>query len=69
MINASGDREYNCLYNYTIDKNSLENGKFIIEGHFEKPHIMSEGLKQRLMQYGVPQDVLNIFLKKGEDGA
>ena len=63
IINSSGEREYRCLYNYRITKNSVRDGVFVIEGSFEKPNIMSENLKRRLIQYGVPQDELNSFLK------
>ena len=67
VIGPSGEREYRCLYNYQIDRNTLKEGRFIIEGHFGKPNIMSQSLKQRLIQYGVPQDELNRFLKKEGD--
>lgn len=63
IINAAGEREYNCLYNYQITKNSVENGEFIIEGQFGKPNIMSDSLRKRLIQYGVPQNELNLFLR------
>lgn len=69
VISSSGEREYSCLYNYQIDKNTLEDGKYIVEGHFGKPNIMSQSLKQRLVQYGVPQDELNRFLMKGDERA
>lgn len=64
IINSSGEREYNCLYNYQITKNTVENGEFVIEGAFQKPNIMSDSLRRRLIQYGVPQDELNRFLQK-----
>ncbi len=67
IINASGEREYSCLYNYEITKNTIEDEKFIIEGHFNKPNMMSDSLRRRLIQYGVPQNKLNRFLK-GDDG-
>ena len=66
IINAAGEREYNCLYNYEITKNIIENDQFVIEGHFCKPNLMSDNLRRRLIQYGVPQNKLNRFLK-GED--
>ena len=66
IINAAGEREYNCLYNYEITKNTIEDEKFIIEGHFCKPNRMSDSLRRRLIQYGVPQNKLNRFLK-GDD--
>lgn len=65
VINADGKREYNCLYNYRITKNSVVDGKLAIEGEFGKPNLMSDSLRQRLIQYGVPQDDLNCFLKEG----
>lgn len=68
VINSSGEREYRCLYNYQITKNTIEDGEFIIEGEFRKPNIMSESLKRRLVQYGVPQDELNVFLKESGSG-
>ena len=70
IIGASGEREYNCLYNYQITKNAVENGEFNIEGHFGKPNVMSENLRKRLIQYGVPQNDLNLFLgRKGDASA
>lgn len=66
IINAAGEREYNCLYNYEITKNTIEDEQFIIEGHFCKPNMMSDSLRRRLIQYGVPQNKLNRFLK-GDD--
>ena len=66
IINAAGEREYNCLYNYEITKNTIEDEQFIIEGHFCKPNMMSDSLCRRLIQYGVPQSKLNRFLK-GDD--
>ena len=67
IINSSGDREYNCLYNYEITKNTIENDQFVIEGHFCKPNIMSDNLRRRLIQYGVPQNKLNRFLKGADE--
>lgn len=55
-----------CLYNYEITKNTIEDEQFIIEGHFCKPNMMSDSLRRRLIQYGVPQNKLNRFLK-GDD--
>ncbi|MBR5313173.1 MAG: Flp pilus assembly complex ATPase component TadA [Clostridia bacterium] len=68
VINAAGEREYRCLYNYQITKNTVEDGDFVIEGSFGKPNRMSDNLRQRLIQYGVPQTELNMFLKE-EDSA
>jgi len=66
VINTAGEREYRCLYNYQITKNTVEDGDFVIEGSFGKPNRMSDNLKQRLIQYGVPQTELNMFLKEDD---
>ena len=63
IINAAGEREYNCLYNFEITRNTIENEEFVIEGQFHKPNMMSDSLRRRLIQYGVPQNELNRFLK------
>ena len=68
IINAAGEREYNCLYNFEITRNTIENEEFVIEGQFHKPNLMSDSLRRRLIQYGVPQNELNRFLK-GADKA
>ncbi|MCL2083249.1 MAG: CpaF/VirB11 family protein [Oscillospiraceae bacterium] len=60
-ITPGGERRYRTLYRYKITKNTYHNGKFSMEGNFEKPESISGGLKQKLMQYGVPQDILRKF--------
>ena len=67
IINSAGEREYNCLYNYEITKNTIENDQFVIEGRFCKPNLMSDSLRRRLIQYGVPQNELNRFLKGADE--
>lgn len=66
-ILPNGERGYHTLFRFNITKNVIEKGKNITEGHFEQPEIMSDSLKKKLMQFGVPQDVLSKFLEKGAD--
>lgn len=63
VVHSNGEREYRTLFRYNITKNDIVNEKYIIEGNFEQPQIMSDSLKKRLMQFGVPQNVLQEFLK------
>ena len=63
VILPSGDREYHTLFRYKITKNELVNGKYKIEGEFEQPEYMSDHLKGKLMQFGVPEDLLSQFTK------
>ena len=67
VVNSNGERGYRTLFRYKITKNELINGKYIVEGHFEQPEIISEQLQQKLMQFGVPQSTLDQFLTRGDD--
>ena len=66
-ILPNGDRVYHTLFRFNITKNEIVNGKYVTEGYFEQPEIMSDNLKRKLLQFGVPQEELNKFLKKGAD--
>ena len=69
VILPNGEREYHTLFRYKITKNELVNGKYHIEGHFEQPEYMSEHLKSKLIQFGVPMETLKPFLKPAEKKA
>ena len=59
-----GVMTYHTLYSYKIEKNVLEKGKCHIEGHFEKGEDMSLNMQQKLIQFGVPREVLNGFISQ-----
>lgn len=67
VILPNGEREYHTLFRYKITKNELKRGKYKIEGYFEQPEIMSDNLKNKLLQFGVPQETLEKFLVKEGD--
>lgn len=64
VVLPNGEREYHTLFRYKITKNEIINGTYGIEGVFEQPEIISDSLKAKLMQFGVPQNLLNRFLLK-----
>ena len=66
-ILPDGGRKYHTLFRYRITKNEFVKGKFVTEGYFEQPEIMSENLQRKLLQFGVAHDDLEKFLKKGAD--
>ena len=65
VITPSGEREYRSLYTYNITKNDVIDGEYQIDGVFGKTNIMSDNLRRRLIQYGVPQNELNRYMKEG----
>ena len=69
VITPTGDREYHTLFLYHILKNEMKRGKFKIEGVFEQPELMSDNLKNKLIQFGVPQETLQKFLVKDGEKA
>jgi pilus assembly protein CpaF len=64
VILTNGEREYRTLYNYNISENSVSEIGYRIKGHFDKPNVMSDNLKRKLIQYGIPQKDLSRFLDK-----
>lgn len=66
-IMPDGRRVYHSLFRFNITRNTVENGRYMTEGYYEQPELMSESLKKRLMENGVPQDKLAVFLEKGAE--
>lgn len=66
-ILPNGERKYHTLFRYHITRNEEINGKFVTEGYFEQPEIMSDNLQRILLQFGVPHNELTNFLTKGAD--
>ena len=64
---SSGDRYYSSLYSFDIEKSFSDDDSYRVEGSFVKKNRMSESLKRRLIQYGIPRDVLRRFT--GEENA
>ena len=66
-ILPNGDRRYHTLFRYHITRNDLVKGRYVTEGYFEQPEFISENLKRKLLQFGVPQNELNRFLEEGAE--
>lgn len=57
-ILSDGTRKFRPLFQYQITENRVENGKFIIKGSHKQVNPISEGLARRLMENGMPQEML-----------
>lgn len=68
-ILPNGERLYHTLFRYHITKNEIVGGKFITDGYFEQPEIMSESMQRKLLQFGVSHEELSKFLTKGAEYA
>lgn len=66
-ILPDGERKYHTLFRYHITRNEIFKGKFVTEGYFEQPEIMSKAMQRKLLQFGVPQYELSKFLTEGAD--
>ena len=64
-ITAEGKRKYNPLYRYEITENRMEGDQFIINGIHKKVCGISESLKKRFLENGMPVDVLEKIEKGG----
>lgn len=54
-----GTRRYNTLFRYNITENRLEEGKYLIKGRHEAVSGISESLRKRFVENGMPQQVLD----------
>lgn len=57
-ILPDGTRKFRPLFQYQITENRVEDGKFIIKGSHRQVNPISEGLARRLMENGMPQEML-----------
>ena len=65
-ITADGKRKFNPLYRYEITENQMEGDRFIINGTHKKVCGISESLKKRFLENGMPKDVLERIEKGGK---
>lgn len=63
-VTPDGKTFYRCLYRYNIKENVYEDGKFHINGEFEKVNTPSAYLQNLLTRSGVPQEILSDFTGK-----
>lgn len=67
LVDEKGNRQYRTLFRYVISHNEIIDGKFKIDGYFEQTNIMSDNLKNKLIHFGVPLDLLEYFLEKSAE--
>ena len=65
-ITKDGKRKFNPLFRYEITENRMEGDKYIINGEHRKLCSISEGLKKRFLENGMPKDVLLRIAEGGE---
>lgn len=64
-IAEDGSRNIRTLYRYHVTSNDFIDGKVNITGHFEKVNDISPSLKKRMLENGMPANMLNNILKGG----
>ena len=57
-ILPDGTRSFRPLFEYQIEENRIENGKFIVKGSHRRVNAISDSLRRRLMESGMPQEML-----------
>jgi pilus assembly protein CpaF len=63
-ILPDGTRQYNPIFQYHISENRYEDGKYTIEGSHEFVQNISPSLQKRLIDNGMPQSQLNVFIQE-----
>lgn len=64
-ITPSGERKYRTLFSYNITENHIVADKFVITGEHVTVNPISESLQRRLLENGMPKEVLNKVVKGG----
>lgn len=64
-ITKEGERRFNPLFRYEITENRMEGDSYIIKGAHKKVCGISEGLKKRFLENGMPKDVLSRITEGG----
>lgn len=64
-ILPDGTRNFRPLFQYQITENRIEGGRFIITGEHRQVNPISESLARRLMENGMPQEMLKQLLAPG----
>ncbi|WP_270816179.1 ATPase, T2SS/T4P/T4SS family [Hungatella effluvii] len=67
-ILPDGTRNFRPLFQYQITENKVEGGRFIITGQHRQVNPISESLARRLMENGMPQEMLMQLCRKSDDG-
>ena len=67
-ILPDGTRKFRPLFQYQITENRIEDGKFVIIGQLRQVNPISESLRRRLMENGMPQEKLSRLLAVTEEG-
>lgn len=62
-------RNFRTLFQYDITENRVEDGRFIISGDHRAVRGISPGLQRRLVENGMPRDVLKQILLMGGEAA
>ncbi|MDD3229238.1 MAG: CpaF/VirB11 family protein [Oscillospiraceae bacterium] len=63
-ILPDGTRHFRPLFQYVITENRMEDGNFIIEGHHEQLSTISESLAKRLLENGMPKQLIDTLREK-----
>jgi pilus assembly protein CpaF len=64
-IAEDGSRSIRTLFRYHVTSNDFIDGKVSISGHFEKVNDISSSLRKRMLENGMPANMLNNIMKGG----
>lgn len=63
-ITPTGQRKYNTLFSYNITDNHMENDRFVISGEHITVNPISDSLKRRLLENGMPRAALDSIMNR-----
>lgn len=66
-ILADGSRKIHTLFRFNVKENAIVDGKVKIKGEYEQVNTISENLQKRLLENGMPVNILERLINGGED--
>lgn len=66
-VKPDGTRDIKTLYKFVVTDNGLVDGELKISGRYEKVNDISESLKKRLLENGMPRHILDLIKKGGRN--
>lgn len=66
-IRPDASREFQTLFHYDITENRVKDNKLIIRGIHQKVNPVSDSLKKRFLENGMPREVLESIMEGGEE--
>lgn len=58
-VDSMGHRIYHTLFRYVVEHNEVVDGRLVVSGHYEAVEKMSNSLREKMLNFGIPNTLLS----------